>query len=236
MYALIENGLITQVKPSYPALEFADGRWWDNRDDNVRSSRGWHPVVRSDRPAETDTELPFATYVVIDGKPHEVWQMIEKDEAYIRSEFEREAILIDIENRLERIENKLWPPSEEISDPESTDIPEWNDFNGVWPNGQVLRDNGTIWKNVSGVPLTSKPSDFPGDPSSWTHLFIAVLGTETPPSEGAEPWSAQASYQVGDIVEHNGKLWECLIAHGAEYQGTWAPGVAHTVWQELGPA
>ena len=34
----------------------------------------------------------------------------------------------------------------------------------------------------------------------------------------------------------DGHRWGCLIAHGTERQGTWAPGIAPTIWSDLGPA
>ena len=49
-------------------------------------------------------------------------------------------------------------------------------------------------------------------------------------------WSASARYEIDDVVSHNGRYWRCLVGHGAEYQGTWKPGVAHTVWTDIGPA
>ena len=59
---------------------------------------------------------------------------------------------------------------------------------------------------------------------------------EEPPTDTYPAWSANDTYTVGDVVSHNDKLWECLVAHGPEQMGGWAPGVAHTVWKELGPA
>ena len=178
-----------------------------------------------------DTTRTYTDHRTGESRPY-----TEEENAAANSKIESESRLDNLEARLSRLEAIVFPapPDPETSDDPS--VPDWGSLGGVWPNGGLLRDEGKVYRNISGVPLTTPPSGFPGDPNSWTHLFIAVLGTETPPSEGAEPWSAQASYQVGDIVEHNGKLWECLIAHGAEYQGTWAPGVAHNVWQELGPA
>ena len=52
----------------------------------------------------------------------------------------------------------------------------------------------------------------------------------------APAWSATATYAVGDTVTKDGHRWSCLIAHGTERQGTWAPGIAPTIWSDLGPA
>ena len=48
--------------------------------------------------------------------------------------------------------------------------------------------------------------------------------------------AGEATYAVGDTVTKDGHRWSCLIAHGTERQGTWAPGIAPTIWSDLGPA
>jgi chitodextrinase len=65
--------------------------------------------------------------------------------------------------------------------------------------------------------------------------------TDTPANRRHNPptapaWSATATYAVGDTVTKDGHRWSCLIAHGTERQGTWAPGIAPTIWSDLGPA
>ena len=65
--------------------------------------------------------------------------------------------------------------------------------------------------------------------------------TDTPANRRHNPptapaWSATATYAVGDTVTKDGHRWGCLIAHGTERQGTWAPGIAPTIWSDLGPA
>ena len=42
------------------------------------------------------------------------------------------------------------------------------------------------------------------------------------------------TYAVGDKVTEAGQAYECLVAHGAERQGTWRPSVTiGTVWRKL---
>ena len=117
---------------------------------------------------------------------------------------------------------------------------EWDDLQTphVWPAGTLLADDGKLWRNMAGVPLTTRPSEFPGNPGQWAHLFVEVKAEPDEPAEPAAPvWDAKATYKVGDKVTHAGKRWECLLAHGPERQGTWAPGPATpTIWRDLGAA
>lgn len=140
------------------------------------------------------------------------------------------AALTDLTARVAAIEAHLWPADPDPEPDAPIDAPTWGDYGGVWPNGKLLSDGGTVWRNVSGVPLTSPPSGFPGQPNQWGHLFVAALAPDPDPDPTAPEWSASASYKVGDRVTHDGQVWECLVAHGAEQQGQWRPGVAHTVW------
>ena len=64
---------------------------------------------------------------------------------------------------------------------------------------------------------------------------VGVTGVRRIPPT-APAWSATATYAVGDTVTKDGHRWSCLIAHGTERQGTWAPGIAPTIWSDLGPA
>lgn len=149
------------------------------------------------------------------------------------------ARLDDLAARVARIEAHLWPADPDSEPDAPIDAPTWGDYGGIWPNGQLLSDGGTTWRNVSGVPLTTPPSGFPGVASQWDHLFVAVTTADPEPDEPegyVGPWSELAHYTVGDIVSHNGRYWKCEIAHGPEQQGQWAPGAAHTVWTDIGPA
>ena len=148
---------------------------------------------------------------------------------------EQAARLDDLAARITRIESHLWPAP---PDPTTSDDPGITDWEGIWPNEGLLREGGIIWRNVSGVPLTTPPSGFPGATSQWAHLFIVALAPEPePPAPTVAAWSATAAYSVGNRCTKDGRVWECLVAHGPERQGTWAPGPATpTVWRDLGPA
>jgi hypothetical protein len=70
-------------------------------------------------------------------------------------------------------------------------------------------------------------------------MFVEVVTPDpepTHPDGYVGPWDAQTSYAVGNVVDRNGRYWRCLIAHGAERQGTWGPSSATpTIWTDLGP-
>lgn len=147
------------------------------------------------------------------------------------------ATLTDLATRVARIEAHLWPPAPDPGpgDPPTTGAT-WDELGGVWPNGALLADSGRVWRNVSGVPLTTPPSKFPGDPGRWAHLFVAV---DTPTDPGPDPnkptpWSVGQAVAPGDVRSHGGHLWKALVAH-TTHEG-WAPGPASfAVWGDLGP-
>ena len=153
----------------------------------------------------------------ITGEPHTLWSR-------------------DLAARVARIEAHLWPSPDDPTAPDAPTVADWAALGGIWPDQGLLREGGTIWRNVSGVPLTTPPSGFPGAASQWGHLFVVALDKPvTPPAPTVAAWSASARYKVGDRCTRGGRLYECLVAHGAEYAGTWGPPQA-SVWTDLGPA
>ena len=114
----------------------------------------------------------------------------------------------------------------------NTDTPPipWTDLTDRVAPGQSVILDGITWRNTSGawLPTTASPATYP---LGWEQL------TGLPDPETLFAWSEQAAYEVGDRVTRDGRIWECLTAHGAEYQGTWAPSAATpTVWRNVGPA
>ena len=157
----------------------------------------------------------------------------EDENAAADAEVAEAATLTDLADRVARIEAKLWPADPDPDPDAPIDAPTWGDYGGIWPNGQLLSDGGTVWRNVSGVPLASPPTGFPGQPSEWTHLFVEVVAQDPEPT--ASPWDPDATYTIGDRCTRDGRLYGCLIEHGPERQGTWGPP-ATGVWEDLGPA
>lgn len=167
----------------------------------------------------------------------------EQENAAADQRAEQEARLDDHETRLRRIEVAVFPAEPDPTTPDDPTVPTWDDLGGIWPNQGLLRDEGKVYRNRSGVPLTTPPSEFPGGPERWTHLFIEVGATTDPdpdpdptrPAGYVGPWSAQATYAIGDVCDRNGRYYRCRIAHGPEYQGTWGPPQA-SVWDDIGAA
>ena len=120
------------------------------------------------------------------------------------------------------------------------DVPEWSQPTGAhnaYKPGALVRWDGKVWRNRTTAWLAHSPADYP---AGWELVLDPGVtdpgaGGDGGTGDGYPAWSADATYAVGDRVTHNGHAWECKVAHGAEYQGTWAPGIAPTVWTDLGP-
>ena len=159
--------------------------------------------------------------------------------------------------------NSQWIQSV-IPEPENeAGIPEWGVGQEV-TLGDLRVYEGTVWSAVIGHVTHEgwAPSQFTH--AVWSFLgpleeYIDDTEPEDQPVEPVDPpvepedppvdpepeqparpagyvgtWSPSASYKVNDIVDKDGSYWKCLVAHGAEYQGTWAPGVAHAAWSNVG--
>ena len=117
---------------------------------------------------------------------------------------------------------------------------------GTWPGilypGQTYREtDGRIIRNATSVPLTTAMSAMPGGGVAWIgQLWEVVTGTPDPepdptrPAGYAGPWSADAEYKVGDVVDRDGTYYRAKVAHGAAYAGTWGPPLS-SVWDVVGP-
>lgn len=135
------------------------------------------------------------------------------------------ATLTDLAARVARIEAELWPPQSDTT--QSTSVSTLAALGGVWPVDGLLLDGGKTWRNVSGVPLTSAPSGFPGGPGKWTRLFVLAAAATQPPAV-VSAWSATGVYKVGNLVTYSGKTYRCLQAHIAN--AGWTPTAAVSLW------
>lgn len=147
------------------------------------------------------------------------------------------------------VSNNFWEPGADgghawvREDPE----PEPGDYI-PWAIGQLVlvgdlrKHNERVWK-AKQEHITHSG----WEPSEASYAIWEDMGPvggepapETPEDRwGAKwrgPWHKDTNYAVADVCSKDGKYWECLIAHGAERAGTWAPGPATpTVWKDLGP-
>lgn len=149
--------------------------------------------------------------------------------------------------------NSQWIQSVTPEPENEAGIPEWGVGQEVM-SGDLRVYEGTVWSAV-----IDHVTHEGWVPSQFTYAVWSFLGpleeyidnmeggddpvdppVDPEPEQPARPagyvgtWSASASYEVNDIVDKDGSYWKCLAAHGAEYQGTWAPGVAHSVWSNVG--
>ena len=128
---------------------------------------------------------------------------------------EAEALATAVSTALGRTDGSLW-----------TDRPVTG-AHDVWPPAVICQHpEGEYWR--AGRPESHPPGTI-GAP--WTRVYPDGDGwTETPPAEpeapASAPWDKGATYTAGDTCTKDGRIWECLIPHGPERQGTWAPGPA----------
>lgn len=109
----------------------------------------------------------------------------------------------------------------------------------------IYRD-GRVVGRVPGEHLTFQDSGLkPG--ALYTYVVVAcdqagqvstpsaTLSARTKGSNGQAQWQVNQRYEIGDIVTHQGSLWQCVQAHVA-YSPDWAPGLPgiEVLWQLLG--
>ena len=96
--------------------------------------------------------------------------------------------------------------------------------------GQRVVVAGVEYRNKSGawLPVSAGPEQDP-------HAIWWERVTPIEPTPTVAPWSATATYKPGDRCTRGGRLYECIVGHGAAYAGTWGPPAAG-VWKDLGPA
>lgn len=247
IYAQITDGTIIRTTGGFTGPGYGeDGEWHDFSDPDIRDSylaeHGWHVVTEVDRPADTDTHTHVLTYEIVAGQPTQVWTARERTPEEIAARAERDARLDDHEARIAALEALIMAGAIP-DDPADPDVPTWADLTpaGWWYDGTLLRDGGKVWRNVSGTVLTTPPTGFPGGPGRWTHLFVEVTTGSDPepdpthPEDYVGPWSETATYEVGDVVDRDGRYYRCKVAHGPEYAGTWGPPNA-SVWDDIGSA
>lgn len=104
----------------------------------------------------------------------------------------------------------------------------------AYPPGAVVTDKGQAYRNDHPGPNGWKPGDVG---ASWTPVWPDGEGgwTTTPPAEpdgGPAAWMAGVAYKPGNRVTHDGKVWECLLAH-TSHDG-WKPSAhTHAVWKPI---
>lgn len=151
------------------------------------------------------------------------------------------ARLDDLTERVAALE--AWRAEQQVADPDRPDAPTWAQLqppNWWMPEALLTDTDGTVYRNTSNTVLTMPPSGFPGGGISWRgDLFVVVTSNPDPEPEPGRPegyvgpWSPDADYTVGDVVDRDGRYYRAKVAHGAAYMGTWGPPAAG-VWDDLG--
>jgi hypothetical protein len=85
-YARVLDEAIASTEPPPDLLDpedvTAEGRWWDLRrhdigvatwETDIIAPHGWLPIVRTERPPDTDTTTHAYSLELVDGVPTEVW-------------------------------------------------------------------------------------------------------------------------------------------------------------------
>src|SRR5690625_4832280 len=114
---------------------------------------------------------------------------------------------------------------------ETPEVGEEYDPSKVYSLGDVTTRDGQRYESLHPYNVWT-----PGDTSNPVHWMLWKLLAEPETGEtGYVLWSGLGvKYEAGDVHEHDGQVWEALQAHTS--QPTWAPGVAHSLWEHIGPA
>lgn len=103
------------------------------------------------------------------------------------------------------------------------------DYDNSYFNYYDINDNvGTPVRRIRLSLLFSLNNDssrYTVDISPYT--FRTVYDDD---DDDYEVWDAYGSYVQGQIVSHNGSLWECLQTHQCYGDPNWAPGIAPSLW------
>lgn len=113
---------------------------------------------------EWNDDIMVYTRWDLDGNMIEQRPYNEEELEYVQMMEEADSAIMELEERVARIEAHLWPAVDDPDPGDTTGIPTWDELNpeNVWHHDQLLLDDGKVWRNVSGVPLTHPPSQFPG--------------------------------------------------------------------------
>lgn len=106
----------------------------------------------------------------------------------------------------------------------------WDGDGHAYSEGERVSFEGVLYTCLQAH--TSQPDWSPtAAPSLWAKVLEA--GTPDTPTEEVPEWVQPDStnpYPLGARVEHNGKVWESLVANNV-----WEPGAVgtETVWREV---
>lgn len=207
-YAQVTDNTITTIQGRLPkaARRLDDGNWVlglaDATPDLVEAC-GWHEVVDTVRPDDTDTTAHDRSIELVDGTPTVVWaERVKTADEVAR---DREAAAPDLTTAV----------AARLVAQDNANPQEWVQPTGAhdaYLPGALVLFNAVEYRNALDVPNVWAP-----DVHGWE-------STAQPPS-GPQPWAqptgAHDAYSTGDRVTHDGQTWESTV--GAN---VWEPGVA----------
>jgi hypothetical protein len=194
----------------------AGDRWWDLRQHDQEladwealiADHGWLPIVAAERPPDTETDTSDYSLELIDGVPTEVWTV----RPWTQEELDAKNAAIY--GSPQAITNAILREYSSGQDPASA--PPWVQPTGAhdaYLPGALVAHDDTTWRNDLTILNSWEPGTLNG---GWFDL--------APPSGEPEPWvqptGSHDSYNVGDLVTHNGSTWVSDVAGNV-----WEPGV-----------
>ena len=159
------------------------------------------------------------------------------------AEVQRRAALAQAASKIRQVQADYLTARDPATIPteQRTKVAEWPAFkqpvgaHDAYPYGWVISESGKLYKanRADKAPSSQVPSTVP---TEWVDVTYDLLPALKPPADTIAAWSATATYKVGGKVTRNGRIWQCLLAHGAEQQGNWAPSAyTPTIWADKGP-
>ena len=147
---------------------------------------------------------------------------------------DRLRVLVDTPPRVVAEQSAFLDARDGVAPAAGADVGAWPEYrqpagaHDAYPAGRVVRWLGRLYRatrdGVAHSPVVS---------SDWVDVTYELAGSEPEPEPVASrgEWDPAATYAIGDTVTRGGVMYRCRVPHGAEYQGTWAPGVAWGVWE-----
>ena len=208
-YAHITANTITALGAP-PDLEWDGTRWWDLRDPEIRTARGWLEVTETPRPEPVEGGVHESTVELVDGLPVRVWTW----RAWTSEELAAQADAAAQVDRFAAVESAVLATLDLTAKPWT---PVTGAHNAVPPLAERIMDDGHTYRNTSGQWLSHSPYEYPRgyecldcEPvADWAPWVQPVPGSGT-----NEPYAKDAK------VTHKDKRWTSNLDGNV-----WAPGV-----------
>ena len=197
-----------------PDIEWDGTRWWDLRDPETRTARGWHEVAETPRPAPVEGGVHESTVELVDGLPVRAWTW----RAWTVEEVAAQAEAEQQQARYETHQAILDATAALMADAH-TDGQPWVQPTAAYdayPLGITVTHEGKTWENLTPANV-------------WTP---GVSGWREKVAQGYPAWvqptGAQDAYKKGDRVSFEGSDYESLIDGNV-----WSPSAYPAGWKAI---